>query len=284
MSKAVGAGIEDYQERYSIDSRVTKPTYSAGGQPLFTAQDLADAVKAEREECAAIANVVLNHKGEFDPYRHGYRDAAMAIEKRIRARSNTAINDEVRGLKPRPDGSFEWHPRYEPAPLADSRIELNQCLYVKEHGFDGILYCGEKNGHEGQHKDAYGNDKGNWYLLPVDEAPTIRPLSHLRAEEKCPATDTHSVAVGNSIYGINLDCVPYRYAEGEQDTEFAAPVAEYIKGESWKAESVTVWYSKLMNSVCFDHTEGGYRETLCFHLGTAMWQRPEKSLVPDEDI
>lgn len=83
MSKAVGAGIEDYQNRVKEnacthnpalfcstcrpvdtgfivgDPRITKPTYSAGGQPLFTAQDLAEAVKKAVNDALKEIDLVI---------------------------------------------------------------------------------------------------------------------------------------------------------------------------------------------------------------------------------
>lgn len=221
------------------------------GMQGYTADDVRlaveQAVTAEREACARIANAVLNHKGEFDAYRHGYRDAAMAIEKQILARSDTVRKDNEQVLP----GTIVWH-------TSDCAVHNEPALP------QGECTCGAL-------------EKAGYVRRPTYYPPTIAPLGHLQTEKVwSPGDSTGSgkwVVVDGIRYGID-ECGLYRFHDDAKTYDrieaekFAAPVAKYIKDHGWDWRSTTVERcGQSVRYICGD-------DVLWFTTYAGVWSCP----------
>lgn len=69
----------------------------------------------------------------------------------------------------------EYKARVENRRKVDLRKGDEHCYFVKEHGFDGLLFCGLVRAHDGQHEDSYGDVSGEWCenRKAVDDAMSL---------------------------------------------------------------------------------------------------------------
>lgn len=133
--------------------------------------------------------------------------------------------------------------------------------------------------------------KNGW--VKADSAS--RPLSHLRSDgdasfdpsliiktdeplsKYISHTNGKQIVVGNMIYGVLKDCMPYRCPNvqtvpvNQIDTDFAAPVAAYIAEHGWKWKEVRVTYFADMFVVYWNDSKG---VKLAYNVAVNGWCAP----------
>jgi hypothetical protein len=275
-----------------------RPSYANANEAYWSDESISSAVEAEREACAKLADVVLNHKGEFDPYRHGYRDAAMAIGKQIRARGEVKLTDvfpDGISFPPLPDGATHWN-IYGASNLREKR------------GSVGAWYRDGKSLHVTGGAD--GRNHVHFATLDQPHDPTKSwpeccggvvaspSMAGQQAEDNDPHTATgialmqahartmsgpeyasagyekrHTI-VNGVVYGIDVAGI-YRCNEVSNslvnDRAFASPIAGYLEERKLDVSNIKrVGYNEILDSVYYEWEGVSFAWT----IGANAWSEP----------